>query len=43
VAREVMAIMLGNKTALSIKKFLESPKDPLETEMYCGLQKSCRF
>jgi hypothetical protein len=25
VAKEVMTIMLGNKTGLSIKKFLESP------------------
>ena len=25
VAKEVMAIMLGNKTGLSIEKFLESP------------------
>jgi hypothetical protein len=25
VAKEVMAIMLGNRTGLSIKKFLESP------------------
>jgi hypothetical protein len=27
VAREVMAIMLGTKTGLSIEKFLESPFD----------------